>query len=138
MCQEGTSGTRNLDVKEQLRLGNERTTRGIYRKSTGLEIAKQIARLTVGLKRIEDWTLWRGRPPPKRKKKPCCYRRSRYCRSTGSQRQKERKDFIGCRLGRAHIRRERWQWLENDHCNPEKETDNKRKHRAQKKKTLQA
>jgi hypothetical protein len=42
--QEGINGTRNRDVKEQLRLGNERTTRGIYRKSTGLEIAKRIAR----------------------------------------------------------------------------------------------
>jgi hypothetical protein len=40
MCQEGTNGTRNLDVKEQMRLGNQRTSRGIYRKSTGLEITK--------------------------------------------------------------------------------------------------
>jgi hypothetical protein len=69
MSQEGTNGTRNRDVKEQLRLGNERTIRGIYRKSTGMEIAKRITRYVVGLKRIEDWTLWRGRPPPKRKKK---------------------------------------------------------------------
>jgi hypothetical protein len=67
MRQEGTNGTKNWDVKEQLRLGNERTTRGIYRKSIGLEMAKRIARCTVGLKRIKDWTLWRGRPPPKRK-----------------------------------------------------------------------
>jgi hypothetical protein len=64
-CQKGTNGTRNRDVKEQLHLGNERTTRGIYRKSTGLEIAKRIARYTVGLKRIKDWTLWRGQPPTK-------------------------------------------------------------------------
>jgi hypothetical protein len=40
MRQEGTNGTRNRDIKEQLCLGNERITRGIYRKSTGLEIAK--------------------------------------------------------------------------------------------------
>jgi hypothetical protein len=39
MWQEGTSGTRNQVIKEQLHLGNERTTRGIYWKSTGLEIA---------------------------------------------------------------------------------------------------
>jgi hypothetical protein len=36
MRQEGANGSRNRDVEEQLRLGNERTTRGIYRKSTGL------------------------------------------------------------------------------------------------------
>jgi hypothetical protein len=69
MCQEGTNGTRNRDVKEQLRLANERTTRGIYRKSTRLEIAKRIASYTVGLKRIKDWTLWMGRAPLKQKKK---------------------------------------------------------------------
>jgi hypothetical protein len=54
---EGTNGTRNLDVKEHLCLVNERTTREIYRKSAGLEITKPIARCTVGLQRIKDWTL---------------------------------------------------------------------------------
>jgi hypothetical protein len=42
----GTNGTRNRDFKEELRLVNERITRGIYRKFTGLEIAKRIARCT--------------------------------------------------------------------------------------------
>jgi hypothetical protein len=37
-------------------------------KSTGLKIAKWIARCTVGLQRIKDWTLWRSQPPPKQKK----------------------------------------------------------------------
>jgi hypothetical protein len=46
MRQEGTSGTRNPDGKDQPRLGNERTTRGIYRKSTGLEIAERLYRLS--------------------------------------------------------------------------------------------
>jgi hypothetical protein len=68
MHQEDTNGTRNRDCKEQLRLGNEMTTSGIYKKSTELEIAKRIARCTVGLQRMKDWTLWKGRPPPKRKK----------------------------------------------------------------------
>jgi hypothetical protein len=58
------------DLGERLPLcpRNKRTFSGIYRKPTGLEIAKQIARCTVGLKRIKDWALWRGRPPPKRKR----------------------------------------------------------------------
>jgi hypothetical protein len=44
---------------------------------------------------------------------------------------KDRKrDFIGCRSVRAHIRRERCHWLEKDHRHPEKK---KRKHRATKK-----
>jgi hypothetical protein len=36
-----------------------------YRKTTGLEIARQIARSNFGLQRIEDWTLLRGRLLPK-------------------------------------------------------------------------
>jgi hypothetical protein len=48
---------------------------------------------------------------------------------------RKRDDFNGCRSGRAHVRRERCQRLENDHHNPEK--NNKRKHRDQKKKMLQ-
>jgi hypothetical protein len=40
-----------------------------YRKSTGLEITQRIARSTVGLQRIKDWTLWKGRPPQKWKEK---------------------------------------------------------------------
>jgi hypothetical protein len=54
MRQEGINGKRTRDFMEQLRLGNGRTIRGIYRKSTGLEIAKRIARCTVWLQRIKD------------------------------------------------------------------------------------
>jgi hypothetical protein len=48
MRQEGKKGIENREVKEQLRLENERATRGLYRKSTGLEIAKRLARCTTG------------------------------------------------------------------------------------------
>jgi hypothetical protein len=46
------------------------------------------------------------------------------------------RDFIGCHSRRAHIRRERWQLLESDHCNPERKR--KRRARERKKKMLQA
>jgi hypothetical protein len=39
-----------------------------YRKMTGLEIAKQIVGSADSLRPDKDWTLWRGRPPQKRKK----------------------------------------------------------------------
>jgi hypothetical protein len=65
---EGTNGTRNRDFKEQLRLENERTTSGIYRKTIGLEIVKQAVRISSGMRKVTDWTLWRGRPPRKRKR----------------------------------------------------------------------
>jgi hypothetical protein len=65
---EGTNGTRNRDFKEQLCLGNERTTSRIYRKTIGLEIEKRAVRISSGMRKVTDWTLWRGRPPPKRKR----------------------------------------------------------------------
>jgi hypothetical protein len=80
MHQEGTNGTRNRDFKEQLCLGNERTTRGIYRKSTGLEIAKRIARCTVGLQRIKRLDLAKGSNPSKTKKK----KKTAYRQGTGN------------------------------------------------------
>jgi hypothetical protein len=68
LMRQDTNGTRNRDVKEQLRLVNERTTRGINRKSTGLEIAKRIARVLLGQKESEIGPCG-GVDPSKTKKK---------------------------------------------------------------------
>jgi hypothetical protein len=68
MCLEGTNGTRNRDFKEQLRLGNERTTSVIYRKTIMLEIVKRAVRISSRMRKVTDWTLWRGQPPPKTKR----------------------------------------------------------------------
>jgi hypothetical protein len=57
---EGTNGTSNQDFKEQLRLGNERTTSRIYRKTIRLEIVKRALRISSGMRKVTDWTLWRG------------------------------------------------------------------------------
>jgi hypothetical protein len=43
-------------------------TYGILKKAAEREMAKQTAGSPVGWNNIEHWTLWRGRPPPKRKK----------------------------------------------------------------------
>jgi hypothetical protein len=59
---------RKRDVKK-LRLertGNLDTT---FSKARRMEIAKRIARTTVGMQKIKCWTLWSGLPPPKRKNK---------------------------------------------------------------------
>jgi hypothetical protein len=65
---KGSHGVKNRDAKEQLRLRSERTSGGIFGKTFGLEVAKRAARSSVMMRKITDWTLWRGRPPPKRKK----------------------------------------------------------------------
>jgi hypothetical protein len=67
--QEGISGNRNRDFQDQLHRGSERTSSGIYRKAFRLEIVKRIAGSSVRLQRMRDWTLGRGWPPPKWKKK---------------------------------------------------------------------
>jgi hypothetical protein len=41
----------------------------VFRKTIRLELGNRTARSTVGLQRIKDWTLWKGQPPPKQKKK---------------------------------------------------------------------
>jgi hypothetical protein len=66
--QKGTNGTGNRHFKEQLRLGNERSTSGIYKKTIGLEIVKRAEGISSRLRRIKDWTWWKGRPLPKWKK----------------------------------------------------------------------
>jgi hypothetical protein len=65
---EGTNGTRNQDFEEQLRLGSERTPSKFERRAFGLEFIKQRNGMSSGLRKIKNWTLWNGRPPPKRKK----------------------------------------------------------------------
>jgi hypothetical protein len=41
----------------------------IFRKTRRLEMAKRTARATVEMQKMKDWTLWKIRPPPKRKNK---------------------------------------------------------------------
>jgi hypothetical protein len=40
--------------------GNE-----IYRKTIGLEVVKRAVGISSRLRKVRNWALWRGRPPPK-------------------------------------------------------------------------
>jgi hypothetical protein len=55
---------------QKLQLESTAKLNASFGKTTRWEIAKLIVRSTVGLQTINIWTLWRGRPPPKRKKGP--------------------------------------------------------------------
>jgi hypothetical protein len=59
---------RKRDLKK-LRLESTGKLDTIFSKTTRLEIAKRIVRSAVGMRKLKCWALWRGRPPPKRKKK---------------------------------------------------------------------
>jgi hypothetical protein len=57
-------------TRQQLRLGNERTTSMIYRKAIRVEIVKRALGISSVFWKTRKWFLRRGRPPPlKRKKK---------------------------------------------------------------------
>jgi hypothetical protein len=89
-CKSGITGIRNHSSRQQVRLRNERTTtNGIGAWKSGqqlllgsggmnmkalyemvsVKIAKQKARSSAKLGSIKEWTLWRGRPLPKRLKR---------------------------------------------------------------------
>jgi hypothetical protein len=57
---------RDLKMLQLESTGNLDTT---FRKTTRLGIAKRVAGSPIALQMIKKWTLWRVRPPPKRKKK---------------------------------------------------------------------
>jgi hypothetical protein len=54
---------------QQSHLGRRGTLKMIFYEITGRKFTKQIAGSSVGLQQGKDWTLWRGQPPPKRKKR---------------------------------------------------------------------
>jgi hypothetical protein len=54
-----------------------------FTKTARLEIAKRIVGFSDSLRPDKDWNLWRGRPPPKRKKNGIAYGGGTGNRSTG-------------------------------------------------------
>jgi hypothetical protein len=66
---EGSTGIRGRDLKEQLHLGSERTSGRIFRKDLVLEIVKRRVETLLRIRKRNVRTLWRGRSPPKRKKR---------------------------------------------------------------------
>jgi hypothetical protein len=53
---------------QQSHLGRGGMRKMIFHETVGRKTVKQIAGSSVGLRQDKDWTLWRGRPPPKWKK----------------------------------------------------------------------
>jgi hypothetical protein len=66
-------GQQAVETSSRIQAIKNRTLRSVK----GLEIAKQINTSPVLLQRSKHWTLWRGRPPPKRKKGNDPYGRNR-------------------------------------------------------------
>jgi hypothetical protein len=88
-CLEYSNGIRSRGVEGHIYLRKERKTakniggrrrhqqqlksmgngNKVYSKTIRLDIAKQTFRSTAEMQKMKEWTLWRGRPPPKRKKR---------------------------------------------------------------------
>jgi hypothetical protein len=62
------NGIRNRDFEDQLRLGSGGMLKKVLYEIVSVKIAKQVSGSYVASRKIKDWTLWRGRPPPKRLK----------------------------------------------------------------------
>jgi hypothetical protein len=64
-----TNGIEGCSAGQRSHLGSEGTlNKNLYEIFRG-KVAKQVVVTPSWLQRIRKWTLWRGRPPPKRKKK---------------------------------------------------------------------
>jgi hypothetical protein len=66
---EGSTGVKDPSTRLQMRLKNEKTAGKIFEKTFRLQITKREDGSSVGLLKVRNWMLWRGQPPPKRKKK---------------------------------------------------------------------
>jgi hypothetical protein len=64
---QGKIGIKDPDTRRQLRLRIQKMSDEIFRR----KIAKQVVGTSSGLQKIRNWTLWRGRLPPKQKKSSC-------------------------------------------------------------------
>jgi hypothetical protein len=78
MHREGKKETRIRDLEDQLLLGSKWEMNKTLRRGNEREIAKKINTSPTRLQRSKHWTLWKGRPPPKRKKGNGPYGRNRW------------------------------------------------------------
>jgi hypothetical protein len=65
---------RNRDLREQLRLGSKTAFNKALGQTHELEVLTRAVGISIGLRKLSDWTVRRGRPPLKRKKR--CPKRS--------------------------------------------------------------
>jgi hypothetical protein len=57
-------GIKDLGTRQQPRLKFERASGRFDGKAFGLEFVKRAAGMSSGLRKVREWTVWRGRPTP--------------------------------------------------------------------------
>jgi hypothetical protein len=62
------NGIRDRGLKQELRVGRKRALYEAIGQTHQLEVVKRAVLISIGLQEVSDWTSWRGRLPPKRKK----------------------------------------------------------------------
>jgi hypothetical protein len=75
---DGSIGVKDKETRRRLHPGNERTASRTLSKTLGLDIRQRAVEVPSRLENIKNCTLWRGRPPPKRKKGNGLYGRNRW------------------------------------------------------------
>jgi hypothetical protein len=66
---ECNGGIKDRSARLQIRLRKKRTSGRIFRRTVELEIEKRIVGSSSWLRKVSDWTLWRGGSPRKRKRR---------------------------------------------------------------------
>jgi hypothetical protein len=82
----GNKRIENPGIRLQLHLKIKRTSEEFDMKAFRLKITKQVVRISSGLWRMMEWTLWRGRPPLRRRKRGYTLSKSQRCGSTNHSR----------------------------------------------------
>jgi hypothetical protein len=101
----------------------------VLRQTLELVVVKGTVGISSGLRKVSDWTLWRGRPNPN-ETRACTrsmsngYRSIDHSRNFCPHRSKKLDGDTpgptgtprGNRLGRTALRREKWEHLESNNC----------------------
>jgi hypothetical protein len=57
------SGIRRRSRRQELSLGSKKTFYEALEQTHELEVVKRAVGISIGLRKVSDWTLWKGRPP---------------------------------------------------------------------------
>jgi hypothetical protein len=60
---------RNQHLRQHLHTGSKKAFNRSVRETLRLEVVNQVVKTSIGLYKMSDWTLWRGRHPPKWEKR---------------------------------------------------------------------
>jgi hypothetical protein len=102
---------RNRGMRQELRLGSKKIFHEALGQSHELEVVKRAVGISIELRRVSDWTLWRCWSNSKRKK-----RRPKHNSRKRTKMMMVHFNSLGNRSSRAALRRDKQEQFENNHA----------------------